>query len=480
MKKTFQAHNKVSFLDKAGYGSGNFSTGVINQVVGTYLVFYCTAILGIPGYLIGLAVSLSIVWDAVTDPIMGYLSDITKSEKFGRRHLYVLIGGVGMALCNYLLWNIHSDFTVQVKFIIIFILLLLIKTFSTIYVTPYTALGAELSSDYNERTSIQGIKTIFFLLGLAFVSVFGMYVFFKPTLAFPSGQLNPSSYSMMGLFSSIIIVIFALVCFFTTKKYIPILNEKVQDDTGIAKLSHILSDFKAIFMNRSFRYVAFAYMFTNVASALIANMGLHVFTYTFLLTSQQIAAIIGIQFAVSILSQPAWFYISERLDKKPSVILGILISIFSSLGFMFMVLVNNQISGNILYFIPFAVLAGFGTAALFTLPLSMIADIIDIDEVQTGKRTEGSYYGFLTMFYKMSQSVTLLLIGFVLDLVNFDPNLAIQSESTVVILGLFLSIGSTFSFVAGYFMIRKYDINKSLVELAQKQLASTNDGSLIK
>ena len=465
------SHRKIPFLDKIGYGSGNFSTGISSQVIGTYLVFYCTAILNIPGSLVGLAVSLSIIWDAITDPLMGYFSDMTKSKLFGRRHQYILIGGIGLGISNYLLWNISLGLSDYLKFAIIFFLILVIKTFSTIYVTPYTALGAELSNDYNERTSIQGIKTIFFLLGLAFVSVFGMFVFFRSTPEFPSGQLNPGSYSSMGIFSSILIIIFALVCFYSTKKYIPILSEHAEKGVSDANLKTLLSAFKEIFLNKSFRYVAFAFMFTNIASALVANTGLHVFTYTFALSSQQIALIVGIQLLVSILSQPIWSLASKRLDKKPSMILGIILCIISSLLFLILVFMKDHIMGNAFYFIPFAVLAGFGTGGLFTLPFSMIADVIDLDELNTGKRAEGSYYGCLTLFYKLSQSITLLLIGFVLDLVKFDAGLPVQAESTVIILGLMLSIGSGLSFIAALVSISGYNLNRSRVENIQKKIA---------
>ncbi len=465
------SHTKIPLLDKIGYGSGNFSTGIGNQVIGTYLVFYCTVILNMPGSLVGLAVSISIIWDAITDPLMGYFSDITKSKIFGRRHQYILIGGIGLGISNYLLWNINSELSHNLKFAIIFLLIIVIKTFSTIYVTPYTALGAELSNDYNERTNIQGIKTIFFLLGLAFVSVFGMLVFFRSTQDFPSGQLNPGSYSSMGIFSSILIIIFALVCFYTTKKYIPILNELADKGASDAKIKTPLLAFKEIFLNKSFRFVAFAHMFTNIASALVANTGLHVFTYTFSLSSQQIGLIIGIQLLVSILSQPIWALASKKLDKKPSMILGIILCIISSLYFLVLVLMKNHVMGNALYFMPFAVMVGFGTGALFTLPLSMIADIIDLDELNTGKRAEGSYYGFLTLFYKLSQSITLLFIGFILDIVKFDAGLPLQAESTLIMLGLMLSIGATLSFTAALLSISKYNLNRSRVEDIQKKIA---------
>jgi len=470
-KLGINSHRKIPLLDKIGYGSGNFGAGISSQVIGTYLVFYCTAILNIPGSFVGLAVSLSIVWDAITDPLMGYFSDMTKSKLFGRRHQYILIGGIGLGITNYFLWNISSGLSDYLKFFIIFFLILVIKTFSTIYVTPYTALGAELSSDYNERTSIQGIKTIFFLLGLAFVSVFGMFVFFRSTPEFPSGQLNPSSYSSMGVFSSILIIIFALVCFYSTKKYIPILSGHAEKGVSDAKLKTLLLEFKGIFLNKSFRYVAFAFMFTNIASALVANTGLHVFTYTFSLSSQQIALIVGIQLFVSILSQPVWSLASKKFDKKPSMILGIILCIISSLLFLILVFMKAHIMGNGFYFIPFAVLAGFGTGGLFTLPFSMIADVIDLDELNTGKRAEGSYYGCLTLFYKLSQSITLLLIGFVLDLVKFDANLPHQAEGTVIILGLMLSIGSGLSFIAALISISGYNLNRSTVENIQRKIA---------
>ncbi|MCJ7689674.1 MAG: MFS transporter [Clostridiaceae bacterium] len=464
-------HKKIPLLDKIGYGSGNFSTGISSQVIGTYLVFYCTAILNIPGSLVGLAISISLIWDAITDPLMGYISDMTKSKIFGRRHQYLLIGGIGLGIFNYLLWNISSGLSDYLKFAIIFFLILIIKTFSTIYVTPYTALGAELSNDYNERTSIQGFKTIFFLLGLAFVSVFGMFVFFRPTQQFPSGQLNPSSYSSMGIFSSILIIIFAFVCFYSTKKYIPILNKHINNGTSDGKLKTLLSSFKEILLNKSFRYVALAYMFNNIASALVANTGLHVFTYTFSLSSQQIALIVGIQLFVSILSQPVWALAAKKFDKKPSLILGIIICIISSLLFLVLVFMKSHIMGNAFYFIPFAILAGFGTGGLFTLPFSMVADVIDLDELNTGKRTEGSYYGCITLLYKLSQSITLLLIGFVLDLVKFNAKLPIQNESTVIVLGLMLSIGSGISFIAALVSISGYTLNRSTIENIQKKIA---------
>lgn len=461
----------IPILDKINYGVGNLSVGIAMQVVGTYLVFFATVILGIPGYLVGLAVGVSVFWDAITDPLMGYASDITKSKRFGRRHLYLLIGSLGIALTIIMIWFIPTSLSMHVKFALLFMGIILFKSFITVYVTPYTALGAELSSDYHERTTIQSIKTIFFLFGLAFVSVAGLYLFFQPTLEYPHGQLNPASYRSIGLISAMLIVLSAQICYHSTKKYIPALNNKLITAKQQYNFQHFLDSLKSTAHNKAFRAVALCYMFTNLASAFLSNMGLHVFTYTFVLTSQQIAIILAVQFAVSILSQPIWMFITRRTDKRPAMFIGLMLSIVAGFVFVLLVLLKNQITSQIIFFIPYALIAGFGTGALFTIPLSMVVDTIDLDELQRGQRFEGFYFGSLTLYYKLSQAVAIFVIGILLDLIRFDASLAQQSNFTLISLGLILGIGSIISFGFAYLSIRLYPLNKHKVLQIQTDIA---------
>ena len=459
----------IPISDKVGYGIGNLSVGIAMQVVGTYLVFFSTVILGIPGYLVGLAVGFSVFWDAITDPLMGYISDITNSKRFGRRHLYLIIGSIGVALTLTLMWIIPSNLNTTLKFTLLFIDIILFKTFITIYVTPYTALGAELSSDYHERTSIQSIKTIFFLLGLAFVSVAGLYLFFQPTIEFPHGQLNPDSYRNIGYTSAIIVLITSLICIWNTKKYIPKLNRNQTIENKGNNINLFIDSLKSTIKNKAFRAVALCYLFNNLASAFLSNIGLHVFTYTFVLTSQQIAIILGLQFLMSILSQPIWMMIASKYDKKPSMIFGLLLSFFAGIIFLGLVIFKSNVVSNVFYFFPYAIVAGFGTGALFTLPLSMVADTIDYDELNRGYRFEGFYFGSLTLYYKLSQSIAIFFIGILLDLIRFDSSLSIQSEFTLISLGLILAFGTMISFTLSYLSLRMYDLNKEkVIEIQHK------------
>lgn len=460
----------IPIKDKIGYGVGNLSVGIAMQVVGTYLVFFSTVILGIPGYLVGIAVGFSVFWDAITDPVMGYISDITHSAKYGRRHIYLIIGSLGVSVTIFLMWIIPTHLSTNLKFTLLFIDIILFKTFITIYVTPYTALGAELSSDYNERTSIQSIKTVFFLLGLAFVSVAGLYLFFQPTAEYSHGQLNPISYRNIGIMSAIIVIVSAFLCYISTKKYISRLNQNLLKVENGHNLQIFIDSLKNTIKNKAFRAVALCYLFNNLASAFLSNLGLHVFTYTFVLTSQQIAIILGVQFSVSILSQPLWMMIARKYDKKPSVFIGLSFSTIAGLFFLILVLFRHQNGSHVLYFFPYAILAGFGTGALFTIPLSMVADTIDYDELNRGYRFEGFYFGSLTLYYKLSQAIAIFIIGILLDLIQFDSALPLQSEFTLMSLGMILAIGSMLSFIFAYLSIRMYPLNEEKVKIIQSEI----------
>lgn len=470
--------NKVGFVDKLAYGVGNLGYGIVFQIISTYLVFYSTVILNISGGLIGLAISISVVWDSISDPIMGYISDKTDFRNLGRRHIYIFVGSIAIAASNYLLWIIDPSLSLKIKFVWILVIIIVLKSFMTVYATPYTALGAELSSDYDERTSIQSIKMSFFMLGIAFATAVAMVVFFRPTEEFPVGQLNPQAYKNMALCASVMMVIFGLICFYSTKKYINQLPKCNKNLKGGSLVKSLIGAMK----NSDYRVVVIGYLFTNISSAILGSIGLHVFTYTFLMGNFKIAIILGIQLATSILSQPFWIWFSKKTDKKPSVMLGLFLSIIACIYFVVMVLIKDIVIENFLFLIPFAFVVGFGTGGLFTIPQSMIADTTDKEELNTGERIEGVYYGGMTLGYKFSQAVAIFLLGILLDVVNFNPDLKIQSNFTSTVLGLILGIGCIVSLVLATISYRKYSITKDKMKKIQEDIllirARKNDSFL--
>ncbi len=462
--------NRISQVDKTIYGLGNLSNGVVLQALTTYLVFFGTSILGVSGTVIGIMVSVSVVWDAVSDPLIGHLSDYTVNRRFGRRHLFMLIGGIGLAFFNGLLWSIQPEWSGFNKSLLLFVNVIFVKTFMTIFVTPYNALGAELSRDYHERTSIQAYRTVFFSMGLAFTTVAGMFFYFKPSAAYPIGQLNPASYQKLGITISLIILICALYATFGTFKYIEGLP-KAPEGAKRKGLGPLMIEFKGIFANKNYLYVAGAYLTTNIASAILGAIGLHVFTYTFLMDNVAIGVTFGTIFGLSMLSQGFWLAITKRYDKKNGALLAVAISLVGSIVFLILVLMREVVIDQYLWLLFYAVPSGVGIGGLITLPFSMIADTVDEEEMATGHRSEGLYYGGLTFSYKMSQSIAIFLVGIILDLVGFAPEVAIQSDWTVTALGLVVAIGTLGALFGAIGFYRRYGLTKEKVDEIKDVLA---------
>jgi Na+/melibiose symporter-like transporter len=457
-----ESNTKLTAFDKFSYGIGNLGFGVIMQCISSFLMFYATVILAIPGRYVGFILSVSVLWDALTDPIVGYISDVTTFRKYGRRHFYILTGSFSVAILNYWLWNIDPSHNQLIKVSLLLLMVFLVKTSMTIYGTPYTALGAELSLDYDTRTSIQGYRIFFFLLGLAFPTVIGVPVFFRTSELFPVGQFNPNGYIHMGISISIMMVITGLMCYFVTKKYIPHLP-RARKDEEVFRFKEIFTLFLQSLNNKHFSKIFWGYLFVNISSALIGSLGLHVFTYTFVLNTKQIAMVMGVFFIMTLISQPFWMKYSIKYDKQPSMQRSILISLVGCCLLTIMVFVREFVIQNYFVLLPSLAIIGFGAGGLFLFPPAMVGDVIDVEEVETGRRSEGIYFGMMTFGYKASQSIALFLVGVSLDVIGFNSNATYQSHSTSIMIGLLLTLGSVIVLASAYFAYKRYSLTKDVI-----------------
>lgn len=470
MKNT--TNNNVTIIEKLGYGIGNLGFGIVFQCLAAYLLFYTTAVLGLPGKYIGAIMGIGVFWDAVTDPLMGYISDVTTIKRWGKRHLYLLIGTIAVTILNYILWNINITTGDVTKLILILVYVMLLKTSLTVYGTPYTALGAEISSDYNERTSIQSYKTVFFLVGLAFPTVIGLILFFKPTPEFPVGQLNPDGYNNMGITTSIIMFITGIICILTTKRYIPNTMQ-----SAVKKKQNIYMMFIEALKNKYFIYIFWGYLAVNISSALIGSLGLHVFTYTFMQNSFNIAITMGLFFMLSIASLPFWLSYSKTKDKQPAMMSAIKLSLVGSIIFIVAVLFRKYLISHTYLILPIIGVIGFGSGGLFMLPPSMTADTIDYEEHEKGFRSEGIYFGCMTFGYKITQSIVLFVVGILLDVIKFDDKLLVQTDFTSIMLGLILTVGSTLALIAALISYKNYNLSKEQIEKIQNKYKNEGRGT---
>ena len=467
--------NLVKRADKVAYGVGNLSYGIMLQMVSAYIVFYGSVIIGLPGKLIGLIVGIGTIWDAITDPVMGYISDHTRLKYFGRRHLYILIGTVGMAIFGLMIFTIDSTLNIPLKAILLGIHLIMLKTFSTVYATPYMALGAELSSDYDERTSIQSYKTIFFVISMIFPTIISMLIFFRPTEAYPKGQLNPAAYANMGWTGAAITLIAGLVCYFATKKYIPKLPKVGKKSSKGVQMINVYYSFFELLKNKDYRAVVLGYMFTNIASAMVASIGLHMFTYTYNMTNVSMSMLFAAMFVTAAATQPLWIKIAKNREKKGAVILGAYAMMLAAILFIVALPFKNIVSSIPIILLPIMAFMGFGMGGMLLLPYSMVADTTDLGELNTGKRNEGMYLGCMTFAYKISQAIAVFLFGVALDVINFNSSLPQQSEFTRISLGLLLPVGCFIAIFLSYLSYRKYSLTEEDIEDIQNKIKSNAD-----
>ena len=462
---------KIPFIDKMAYGVGDLSNATAMQIVSSYLVFFLTAVLGMPGTIAGLAVAFSVFWDAFTDPIMGYISDYTKSKRFGRRHLYILIGMFLVILSILGLFHIPVSASLTVKTGLLFGFIIIYKTALTMLITPYAALGSELTTDYLDRTKLQSIRASFFVLGIMLTVAVGMLLFFQPTTVFPVGQLNPNAYRSLAWFVSGLVFLFTSITLISTAKYIPYLKQFMLDQKPPTWTWEMFVSILFPLTNKLFLAIAISYAFINMASAFVNSVGIHVFTYTFDFSSMNIAIILGLQMGFTVLSQPLWVWIVSKTSKPVAIKAGLIIALIGALYFLGLVIMKNTVAKQLIFFIPYAVVVGIGTGALFTIPYSMVSDVIDIDQYNQGERKEGAYFGSITFLYKFSQAGAILLIGILLDTIGFSSNNVIQPTQIRLYLGLLLSVGVIVSFVLAYFSISQFKLRKEqLIEIQQKLL----------
>lgn len=463
---------KIPFIDKLAYGVGDLSNATAMQVVSSYLVFFLTAVLNMPGTIAGFAVAFSVIWDAFTDPIMGYISDYTKSERFGRRHLYILLGMILVSVSIIGLFHIPLDASLSTKTVLLFCFIIIYKTALTMLITPYAALGSELTGDYLERTKLQSIRASFFVLGIMLTVAVGMLLFFQPTPNYALGQLNPNAYRLLSWFVVALIITFTTITLLSTAKYIPLLKQFIIDQKPPTWTWQMFASIVFPLANKLFLAIAISYAFINMASAFVNSVGIHVFTYTFNFSSMMIAVILGLQMTFTIISQPLWVLVVSKTSKQTAIKIGLTISMIGALYFLSLVFIKDVVAGSLLFFYPYALVVGIGTGALFTIPYSMVSDVIDMDQIKTKQRKEGAYFGSLTFLYKSSQAGAIFIIGILLDVIGFNSGLFVQPFQTRLSLGLLLSFGVIISFTVAYVSISQFIVSKQQLLDIQKKLSN--------
>lgn len=410
------------------------------QATATFFIFFATAIARIPPLWAGVIVAVSAVWDALVDPVVGYLSDNTEGRR-GRRHPYLLWGTVGIAVFTVFLWRISPDMPPFPRVLLIAFLLLAVKTALAVFNIPYTALGGELSTDYDERMAIQGVRAAFYVAGMIVAIAGGTVVFFRATPGYPRGQLNPAAYPRMAIAFALLAAASGLIAFLSTRSLVPSLPARSEAMRRRAlSLRNLTGDVRDALGNRDLRMIVFMIFILEAGFQFGIAIGIHVGTYTYGLTAPLIGLMALIVLGTTILSQPLWVAFTKRFEKRTALLVS---GAFAVVGFLlppwvlvWWKLIPLHTSEMLVALGIFNAFGGIANGAFMSIPNSMIVDVADAEELRTGKRDEGLFFGTYVLAYKLGTSVSLLLSGFALSWIGFDPGHASQPESTRFLLAM--------------------------------------------
>lgn len=460
----------LTFTTKLCYGIGNLGYGSMGQTVSSLIMFFATSVLGLPGILVGFTIAITSLWDGLSDPLIGYLSDRTKSKLFGRRLGHMLFASFALAINNILLWSCPQLNSQGTMMLWLLSFLLLQETFNTFFATPYSALCIDIAPDYNDQTKMQGFKTVFYIMGMIMPSIL-MYVFMPSSNIGTQAQFDRQGYVNIAFVNSALALICGIITVLGTSsrvKSMPNYSQGVQENVNETKgekhnLSTILSGYIETFKKKDFRTVMIGYSTSLIATVFITSVGMHLFTFCYHFSSTQISALMICLFGGAIISQALWVNVVKKYDKKQTLIFALSVILFgiamTSITFLFRLYCSSDF---IFWFVlPCLFICGIGSGALYSLPHSMYADVVTMEQYKTGINNAGRYTGYYTFTYNFSNSIALLFIGLLLDLVKFDSSQPVQALSVQAGLGKIVFLGSAIALTLSIIIFSKYSIKRS-------------------
>jgi len=455
---TVEPVGRVPISTKLLYGTGSLAVGMKNAVFDIFLLYYETNVLGLPGALAGLSVFLTMVVDAVSDPLMGSISDHFRS-RFGRRHLFMYAAAAPLAVAFYCLLTPPAGLQTAALFAWLTTFSILVRLSLTLYQVPSEALGPELTRDYDERTTITGIRSLFEFGGTVGLALVAWTLFFPN---FTDGRNDPAAYGHIALTGAIVAFVAILVCSLGTHKLIP----RLRAPEGSFTRTRFTGDIKAALESRSYRVILCAMIFGAVAMGFDEAFRLYMTTYFWEFDDSDQAVLMGMIVLAVPVGVVAARQISLAFDKRRA-----------ALGLMSFAIAFGPVPiiGRFLGLLPangdprlLALISGHAAIsiaaflALMILLRSMIQDSVDENELATGQRQEGVFVAGVAFVGKAVSGVGNLLGGIALQLIAF-PARAVPGtvpQSQVDLLGWAVG-GMVVLHVVGLYFMWRYPITRT-------------------
>lgn len=457
MSNSTSSLHKVPFGQKVAFGLGMLANQMFPAALGIFMVVLVQD-LGFPGWMWGILFFLPRVYDSITDPIMGFITDNTRSV-WGRRRHYVFIGAVIMGISFVAMWQLHRENGLEYNFMYFLLWSFVFYTGLTIFSVPYVAMGYEMSDDFHERTNIMAVAQWIGQWAWVIAPWFWV-VMYDPTWFENADTATRTLSVWVGIFCMVLAMIPA---FFIKSK-------STKDDNSLIPLSlkniggglrEILNGFKEAFRIRPFRKLCISTFFIFNAFNTVASFSFFIIVYYLFNGDTKGAGMWPTLFGsvgalvttFAVIPTVAWM--SKKMGKKRAFMLSQAISIFGYILFWFLFVPGKPYM--YMFALPFF---SFGIGSLFTLMMSMTADVCDLDELNTGKRREGIFGAIYWWMVKFGFAIAGLLTGAIMSFVGFTPDAATQPEGAVTGLRMFFSAVPIVGTLIALWIMSDYDVSE--------------------
>ena len=408
MQNNLQKH--LPFWVKFLYGSGDWGISSIYMLRSIFYAIYLTDVVGLDPRLASFGGLVGVIWDAINDPIIGLLTDRMRT-RLGRRRPFLLWFAVPFGLSFILLWSAPKWDNQIALLVYVTITFMLTDTLQTLIYVPYLSLTPELAPDYDERTSLTGFRSFFQLFGSL------MVVLAAPTIVdsvLAAGYTQQQGFMLVGaIFGGISVIPLTLIALFIKERATPEQTEALplretmrvawqnipfRYGVGIHLLNWSATDMMAVTF-------PFFLVYWIAQGDLLANVLIHftLFGFTFVMNLALESAFFGIMMLVCILCIRFWLWLARTRNKRDAYMLG--------MGFWVIVqlMILTVQPGQVFYLLVIAAFGGIGVSAAYVLPDALFADIIEWDELRTGRRQEGVYYGVRAFIRKVAGALVIFV-----------------------------------------------------------------------
>ena len=391
------------FFYRVAYGIGEFFGGGCFVIINSFFAVFLTKALGMPTALAGTIPMVGKIWDAVTDPIMGNITDRTRS-KFGPKRFYILIGSIISAVTFVMMWLRVSTDSVAVMYLFYIVMYCLFSTGFTIFSVPYSGLLPDMMEDYTMRSKFSNMRMVWSTLGAMVCGI-------VPTFLIKD-NLDPASYLRCALLFGVLFFTTSITVFFGTweKQKEPVKMTLLESFTQAA----------SVFRSRSFLIFLGLYLFGQGGMDFISGMAVYYVQHALGAYPAYYIPILAVLMVAQLVGMLIFGPVMSKTSKKLAILIAAPVRLVGVLG----LLAFSHHGAPLIPILALAALIGLGNAGSLTGIFAIMADMTDVDELITSIRRPGIVSSMATFIRKIASGLSVAIIGFMLTAVHYNETLA--------------------------------------------------------